>query len=163
MLRPHPEHHTVLIVGGGPAGLALAVVLGGWHPFYREGELFASRYPQLAAYLHGHSGSLLTLDFPALVRAGIPPVDLFRLLHHPSQRFQSLDQLCLDFRPAEPLDYLLLSREPVGGLWNHVPANLLTLSRCTGPVCAGSTVIRRAGACWSCRMAGSGHWTLTMS
>ncbi|MBI4553872.1 MAG: NAD(P)-binding domain-containing protein [Candidatus Latescibacteria bacterium] len=130
MLRPYakPEHHTVLIVGGGPAGLALAVVLGGWHPFYRESALFESRHPQLAAYLRRHPGSLLALDFPALVRTGVSPVDLFRLLHHPSQRFQGLDQIGLDFRPAEPLDYLLLSREPAGGLWNNVPANLLTLS-----------------------------------
>lgn len=123
-----PEHHTVLIVGGGPAGLSLAVVLGGHHPYYRDGTVFAARYAQLAAYLRAHEGSLLTLDFPALVRAGVPPVDLFRLLHHTTQGFQGLHEIGLEFREAEPLDYLLFSREPVGGIWNNAPEHLLTLS-----------------------------------
>ena len=34
----------------------------------------------------------------------------------------------MDFRRGEPLDALLISREPVGGLWNRAPQNLLTLS-----------------------------------
>ena len=124
----NPEHHTAIIVGGGPAGLSLAVVLGGRYPYYRDGSIFASRYDQLAAYLRTHEGSLLGLDFPALVRAGVSPADLFRLLHHPSQGFQGLDESGLEFRDAESLDYLLLSREPVGGIWNNAPENLLTLS-----------------------------------
>ena len=34
----------------------------------------------------------------------------------------------MGFERGPELDYLLLSREPVGGLWNNVPRNLLTLS-----------------------------------
>ncbi|MSR84118.1 MAG: hypothetical protein EXS58_14540 [Candidatus Latescibacteria bacterium] len=122
------EHHTALIVGGGPAGLALAVVLGGWHPHYRGSRMFSERYPQLAEYLAPRQDTLLGLDFRELVRSGVAPADLFRLLHHPRQRFEQLAQVAMEFRQGEPLDYLLLSQEPVGGLWNNAPRNLLTLS-----------------------------------
>ena len=79
---PNIEHHTVIIVGGGPAGLPLAVVLGGWHPYFRGSRMFSLRYPQLAAGLQQIKGTLLGLDFKGLSR-NVPPVDLFRLLHHP--------------------------------------------------------------------------------
>ena len=79
------EHHTVIIVGGGPAGLPLAVVLGGWHPFFRNSRMFATRYAPLAGYLQRFDRSLLGLDMQQLVQSGIKPVDLFRTLHHPRQ------------------------------------------------------------------------------
>ena len=82
-----PEHHTVIIVGGGPAGLPLAVVLGGWHPYFRDSPVLRERYPQLADGLRNHIGSLLNLDFTDLLRAQIPPVDLFRVLH-PEEQFR---------------------------------------------------------------------------
>ena len=69
-----PEHHTVLIVGGGPGGLPLAVVLGGWHPYYRSSASFTRRYQALAGYLDPVDGSLLELDFREVVRAGIQSV-----------------------------------------------------------------------------------------
>jgi thioredoxin reductase len=122
------EHHTVIVVGGGPGGLPLPVVLGGWHPYYRESPRFAARYPALAQFLRGHRGTLLEMDFPALTRNGAAPSDLFRLLHHPQDTFHGLDDNSLEFRAGEPLDVLLLTREEVGGLWNNVPRNLLTLS-----------------------------------
>lgn len=123
-----PEHHTVIIVGGGPAGLPLAVVLGGWRPHYRGGDLFRHRYPQFDAHLRSLNRPLLGLDFQALVRAGVQPVDLFRLLHHPGQKFRGPEEIALEFRLAEPVDYLLITQEEIGGLWNNVPRNMLTLS-----------------------------------
>lgn len=125
---PSPEHHTVIIVGGGPAGLPLAVVLGGWHPYYRGGDLFRQRYPQFDTFLSRIDHTLLGLDFQALVQAGVQPVELFRLLHHPGLKFRGLEEIALEFRRADPIDYLLITQEEVGGLWNNVPQNLLTLS-----------------------------------
>ena len=124
---PNIEHHTVIIVGGGPAGLPLAVVLGGWHPYFRGSGMFSLRYPQLAAGLQQIKGTLLGLDFKTLSR-NVPPIDLFRLLHHPRQLFEELAQIAMEFRQETPIDYLLITQEEVGGLWNNVPQNLLTLS-----------------------------------
>lgn len=122
------EHHTVIIVGGGPAGLPIAAVLGGWHPYYRESAIFSQRYPELAAYLSPYRSTLLGLDFAKLGDNGIPPIDLFHLLHHPRRIFQELSQIALEFRQEDPIDYLLITQEEVGGLWNNAPENLLTLS-----------------------------------
>jgi cation diffusion facilitator CzcD-associated flavoprotein CzcO len=123
-----PEHRTAIVVGGGPAGLPLAAVLGGWHPFYRESAMLRQRYPQIAQLLGPHRESLLQLPFEDLLQAGIQPADLFRLLHHPRQLFEGLEQIAMEFRQTEPIDCLLLTQEEVGGLWNNVPENLLTLS-----------------------------------
>ena len=123
-----PEHHQVIIVGGGPGGLPLAVVLGGLHPYYRSSRIFVERYRPLADYLSQVQGTLLGLDFKELARANLAPVDLFHLLHHSQQLFEELGQIAMEFRQQEPLDYLLITQEEVGGLWNNAPQNLLTLS-----------------------------------
>ncbi len=124
----NPEHHTVTIVGGGPAGLPLAVILGGLWPVYRGSELFKQRYGPFHDFLARHDDTLLALDFREIVDKGIAPVDLFRLLHHPGKKFRSLEQIAYTFEEKDPLDYVLITREKIGGLWNNVPHNLLTLS-----------------------------------
>ena len=85
--------------------MPLAVVLGGWHPFYRDSRIFESRYAPLAGYLQQCDDNLLVLDMQALVRGGLKPVDLFRSLYHPLQRVcGGLDQVAMEFRRAAPLD-----------------------------------------------------------
>ena len=123
-----PTHHTVIIVGGGPAGLGFAGILNGWHPWYRDTDLIRGRYPDLARFLASNNGSLLSLDHEDLVRSGVRPADLFRTLHHPSSRFRGEEEIALEFRRQDPVDWLMITREDVGGLWNNVPRNLLTLS-----------------------------------
>lgn len=123
-----PEHRTAIVVGGGPAGLAFAPVLGGWHPFFHPSNVLQARYPQVADMFRQHTDTLLSLDMQAMLQTGIPPADLFRLLHHPRQLYTGADQIALEFRQQKPLDFLLLTQEEVGGLWNNVPENLLTLS-----------------------------------
>ena len=122
------EHHTVIIVGGGPAGLPLSAVLGGWHPHYRDSGIFRQRNAQIAEFLERYQEPLLGLDFAYLTQRGLAPVDLFRTLHHPQQLFEEPEQIAMEFRREEPLDYLLITQEEVGGLWNGAPRNLLTLS-----------------------------------
>lgn len=122
-------HHTVIIVGGGPAGLGFAPVFGGWHPFLRP--RFRSQGPldNLLTGLHLPDQTLLTLDFTRLAHLQIPPAHLFRALHHPSPWYRSPEDIGLVFRPGGAcLDYLLLTQEAVGGLWNTVPDRMLTLS-----------------------------------
>lgn len=122
------EHRTVIVVGGGPAGLAFTAVLGGWHPFYSGGDLFQARYPQLHDYLKSSDQSLLNLNLKEVAHTGVQPADLFRLLHHPGKKFRDLDEIAYSFRKQKPIDYMLITQENVGGLWNNVPRNLLTLS-----------------------------------
>lgn len=68
------------------------------------------------------------MDFQRFHQEVCPPVDFFRLLHHPGKKFRGLDQVAYRFKSGDPIDYVLLTREQVGGLWNNVPDNLLTLS-----------------------------------
>jgi cation diffusion facilitator CzcD-associated flavoprotein CzcO len=78
--------------------------------------------------LAAHPGTLLGLDFRKVASQWLRPVELFNLLHRPSDRALPPERMGMQFRRGTPIDCLLLSREPVGGLWNNVPRNLLTLS-----------------------------------
>jgi len=69
------------------------------------------RYAQLAQYLGQVDGTLLGMDMRELVQAGLPPADLFRLLRHPRQLFEEMDQIAMEFRRGEPIDYLLITQE----------------------------------------------------
>tara|TARA_B100000427_G_scaffold325541_1_gene332567 strand:- start:2911 stop:4134 length:1224 start_codon:yes stop_codon:yes gene_type:complete len=102
------SHHEVIILGAGPAGLGVAASLEGWHPYDNHGK------------------NLITMDTKSLLGSGIRPIVHFRDLHHPedntlygSNRF--------NFRKNNRVDWIILSDDAAGGLWNNVPSNQLTL------------------------------------
>ncbi len=59
---------------------------------------------------------------------GIAPVKLFRNLHHPQREFCGTSEIALEFRQGRPIDYLLISQEEVGGVWNGAPRDLISIS-----------------------------------
>ncbi|HUE76263.1 MAG TPA: NAD(P)-binding domain-containing protein, partial [Chloroflexota bacterium] len=122
------EYHTAIIVGGGPGGLGLAPLLGGVYPYYRPSPLYARRYPIWSERLARFDTTMYGLNFRAMVEEGLKPVDFFRSLHHPTSRFQGSDDLAMQFRSGPGIDFLLLSREDVGGIWINAPDELLALS-----------------------------------
>jgi thioredoxin reductase len=122
------ESHTAIIVGGGPGGLGVAPLLGGLYPYYRPSRLYTQRYPVWGERLSRFDTTLYALNFRAMVEEGLKPVDFFRSLHHPTSRFHSPDDLAMEFRSGPGIDFLLLSREEVGGIWINAPDELLALS-----------------------------------
>lgn len=125
---PGPQHHSVIVIGGGPGGLGVSALLNGWRPRLVGSvpdRLLGRTIPGL---LSEASDDLLSLDMDAVVRAGITPFDLFRILHHPTADYRGREARVLGFEKRPEFDWLMLSNEPVGGLWNYVPRNQLTLS-----------------------------------
>ena len=122
------EHRDVIVIGGGVAGLGVAPLLNGLRPYLRGDIPERLRAPQLAALLHATRDNLLRMDLSGAARVGINSFDLFRLLHHPQKQYLGLDSYPMAFRQEDPLDWLLLTDDPVGGLWNDVARNQLTLS-----------------------------------
>ena len=125
---PSSQHHSVIVIGAGPGGLGIGVLLEGWRP-HLVGEL----PPRIAAYGVGehlleHGDDLLGVDMHAMVGAGIKPFDLFRILHHPTNEYRGRDDRVIEFHQVEPVDRLMISESLPGGLWNEVARNQLTLS-----------------------------------
>ena len=128
MTHSEAEHHETLIIGGGPAGLPLLVVLaGGVWPRYRRCPRLEAAAPDLARRLAALPGPLTELDLEQVARV-VRPVDLFNLLHRPENGPSPPERMGMDFIQGARHDALLLTRGNVGGLWNDVPRRLLTLS-----------------------------------
>jgi len=127
MLDRTIERHAVIILGGGPGGLGIAALLAGWRPRLVPGFPSHGFPPPIAKLLHAHSPDLLSADFRPLVEAGMNPGDLFRALHHPGNSYGK-GASGMAFRKTQPVDFVLVTNEEVGGLWNNVPRNQLTLS-----------------------------------
>lgn len=121
------RRHRVAILGGGPGGLGIAALLAGWRPALDPRFPLEGLPAGVALVLKKHASDLLAADFIELLNRGINPADLFRVLHHPANHY--LDDLAgLAFQRSAPLDFVLLNNEEVGGLWNNVARNQLTLS-----------------------------------
>lgn len=116
------------MVGGGPGGLGAAAVLEGWRPRLRDGVPFSFRVPGVEDMARAHVDDLLKVDMRAVAETGLRPIDFFRSLHHPSGAASSPGDLPLEFSKGQGADWLMLTTDPPGGLWNNVPRDQLTLS-----------------------------------
>jgi thioredoxin reductase len=125
---PEPEHHSVIVIGGGPGGLGVSALLEGWRPRLMGNVPDKLRAGAIPGLLSRGSDDLLSLDMDAVLQAGMTPFDLFRILHHPSDDYRGKGARALGFEKCPAVDWLMLSNEPAGGLWNYVPRNQLTLS-----------------------------------
>lgn len=117
----------MIILGGGPGGLGIAALLAGWRPALAQGFPLNALPPAVANTLRVNAPDLLSADFRRLLDAGVNPGDLFRVLHHPGN-YHVDGASGLAFQRSHPIDFALITSGEVGGLWNNVPRNQLTLS-----------------------------------
>ncbi len=119
------QHHSVVIVGGGPGGLGAGAVLEGWHPHFKGDFQFPLlEVQQLAEQFRDCP---LELDQHRVLRAGLRPIEFYRMRHHPTQEALPLEDWTLGFSKRPGVDWKMLSLDKPGGLWNNVPREQLTL------------------------------------
>lgn len=119
------EHHSVIIAGGGPGGLGVAATLEGWHPRFQGDYKFPSNDVQSIA--RQHEQYPLALDPHELLERGHRPIEFFRMRHHPVQDALPLCDWTLKFTKQERADWMMLTTDGPGGLWNNVPTEQMTL------------------------------------
>jgi thioredoxin reductase len=119
------EHHSVIIAGGGPGGLGVAATLEGWHPRFEGDYEFPS--DEVQALARTHEKNPLAFDPHELLDKGHRPIEFYRMRHHPIQDAVPLDEWTLKFTKQERADWLMLTTDGPGGLWNGVPREQMTL------------------------------------
>ena len=119
------QHHSVIIAGGGPGGLGVAATLEGWHPRF-EGE-YEFPSPEVQQFARKHEQNPLALDPHELLKRGHRPIEFFRMRHHPIQDALPLDEWTLKFTKNTRTDWLMLTTDGPGGLWNNTPKEQMTL------------------------------------
>jgi thioredoxin reductase len=115
----------VIIAGGGPGGLGVAATLEGWHPKFEGDYEFPS--DEVQALAREHEQNPLAFDPHELLERGHRPIEFFRMRHHPIQDALQLDDWTLKFTKQERADWLMVTTDGPGGLWNNVPAEQMTL------------------------------------
>jgi thioredoxin reductase len=85
-------------------------------------------HPSLAPFVEAARDDLMGMDMSGVAEIPVSPYDAFRLLHHPQRDYKGLDAYPMRWEKRAPLDWVLFSDGPPGGLWNEVPRNQLTLS-----------------------------------
>jgi len=123
--KTYLEHHSVIVAGGGPGGLGVAATLEGWHPSFAGDYEFPSDEVQKLA--RQHERNPLALDPHELLDRGHRPIEFFRMRHHPVQDAVPLDEWTLRFSKRDRVDWLMLTTDGPGGIWNNVPREQLTL------------------------------------
>ena len=119
------KHHSVIIAGGGPGGLGVAATLEGWHPRFEGNYKFPSYEVQGLA--RQHEQNPLAYDLHDLLERGHRPIEFFRMRHHPEQDALPIDDWTLKFIKKDRVDWLMLTTDGPGGLWNKVPREQMTL------------------------------------
>ncbi len=119
------EHHSVIIVGGGPGGLGVAATLEGWHPHFVGGYSFPSQ--EVQQFAQQHENNPLAFDPHELLKRRHRPIEFFRMRHHPIQDAIPPDEWTLKFSKHRRADWLMLTTDGPGGLWNNVPREQMTL------------------------------------
>jgi len=119
------QHHSVIIAGGGPGGLGVAATLEGWHPRFEGDYNFPAQEVQGIARANGENP--LAFDPHELLERGHRPIEFYRMRHHPIQDALPLDKWTLKFSKQERADWLMLTTDGPGGLWNNVPTEQMTL------------------------------------
>ncbi|NQW19358.1 MAG: NAD(P)-binding domain-containing protein [Chloroflexi bacterium] len=119
------EHHSVIIAGGGPGGLGVAATLDGWHPRFEGDYKYPSEEVQKFARAYEHKP--LSFDLHELLVLGHRPIEFFRMRHHPTQDALPFEDWTLKFSKKERADWLMLTTDGPGGLWNNVPKEQMTL------------------------------------
>jgi thioredoxin reductase len=119
------EHHSVIIAGGGPGGLGVAATLEGWHPRFEGDYEFPS--DDVQAFAKANEQNPLAFDPHELLERGHRPIEFYRMRHHPIQDAQPLDEWSLKFTKQKRADWLMLTTDGPGGLWNNVPSEQMTL------------------------------------
>ena len=115
----------MIIAGGGPGGLGVAATLEGWHPRFEGDYQFPS--PEVQQLARQHEANPLAFDPHELLERGHRPIEFFRMRHHPVQHALPPDEWTLKFSKRDRADWLMLTTDGPGGIWNNVPREQLTL------------------------------------
>ena len=115
----------MIIAGGGPGGLGVAATLEGWHPRFEGDYEFPS--DEVQAFARAHESNPLAFDPHELLERGHRPIEFYRMRHHPIQDAVPLDDWTLKFTKQQRADWLMLTTDGPGGLWNNVPKEQMTL------------------------------------
>ncbi|KAI6177778.1 hypothetical protein M3Y97_00944800 [Aphelenchoides bicaudatus] len=128
---------NVIVIGNGPAGVALSTFLSGWHPFYNASQPHPDEL--IHERLSGTSSLLLdsVLDhWSDEYEQRNPNVgfysDLFDRLMRPEpvDSYAARAQKCLDYKhsPTFSIPHMVLGDTQVGGSWNNYDDNMETVS-----------------------------------
>jgi thioredoxin reductase len=120
-----------VVVGNGPAGIAVSLALSGWWPRYRGPHPDPALHARLAAgdpdFLAGDPRALCE----GLKGRGHNPMGLLMdLLLHPGADAGRAGRSCLalEHRPERAVTHLVAGRGEAGGSWGRMPQDMLSLS-----------------------------------